>query len=176
MGGQKGARCRGTGRLFSARSIRRASAIRRFGNALSANRHLGIRPFYAPSRWRQSTFDYAAAADDNLLTIVLIEQAEAVRNIDEILAVDGIDVAFIAPFDLSQSLGIPGEFDNPKFLDAVATAENAILASPAALGGLAMDVEKGRAMVDRGYTLLMMAYDGLIIEAASRDLIDGMKG
>jgi len=135
----------------------------------------GFAPFFAPSRWRQSTFDYAAAADDNLLTIVLIEQAEAVRNIDEILAVDGIDVAFIAPFDLSQSLGIPGEFDHPKFLEAVTTAENAILASPAALGGLAMDVEKGRAMVDRGYTLLMMAYDGLIIETASRDLIEGMR-
>jgi len=57
----------------------------------------------------------------------------------------------------------------------VTTAENAILASPAALGGLAMDVEKGRAMVDRGYTLLMMAYDGLIIETASRDLIEGMR-
>jgi len=135
----------------------------------------GFAPFFAPSRWRQSTFEYAAVADDNLLTIVLIEHAEAVRNIDEILAVEGIDVAFIAPFDLSQSLGIPGEFDHSKFLDAVATAEQAILSSSAVLGGLAMDVEKGRAMIDRGYRFLMMAYDGLIIENAAKDLVNGMR-
>lgn len=49
----------------------------------------------------------------NLLVILQLEGVEAVENIDEILEVDGVDIIFVGPYDLSQSLGIPGEVDNP---------------------------------------------------------------
>lgn len=52
--------------------------------------------------------------DENEKVIVLqIEGQEGIDNIDDILTVDGIDVLFIGPYDLSQSLGVSGDIDNP---------------------------------------------------------------
>lgn len=68
--------------------------------------------------------DFAAAANAQSLVCVQLEHEEAIRNVDEILAVEGIDVFFIGPSDLSQSMGHPG---NPK-APAVAKAISETLA------------------------------------------------
>ena len=73
--------------------------------------------------------DYFARANRNLLTVVQIETKKAVDNAAEIAKVDGVDVLFIGPLDLSISLGMPKKFDDPayiKVLEQVArTARNA---------------------------------------------------
>lgn len=51
--------------------------------------------------------------ENEKVTILQIEGQEGIDNIDEILTIDGIDVLFIGPYDLSQSLGVAGEIDNP---------------------------------------------------------------
>ena len=51
--------------------------------------------------------------ENEKVTILQIEGQEGINNIDDILTVEGIDVLFIGPYDLSQSVGIPGEIDNP---------------------------------------------------------------
>ena len=63
--------------------------------------------------------DKLAAANERTTLFCQIETAEGVENADAIAAVDGIDCLWIGHFDLSVSLGIPGEFDHPKFLKAV---------------------------------------------------------
>ena len=50
---------------------------------------------------------------NNALIIIQLEGEEAINNIDEILDVEGFDIIFIGPYDLSQSLGVPGEVDHP---------------------------------------------------------------
>lgn len=57
-------------------------------------------------------FEYFRDAN-KALTILQIEGQEGINNIEEILSVDGVDVIFIGPYDLSQSLGVPGDIDNP---------------------------------------------------------------
>ena len=57
-------------------------------------------------------FKYFREADDTLI-ILQIEGQKGIDSIDEILEVQGIDIIFIGPYDLSQSLGIPGDIDNP---------------------------------------------------------------
>jgi len=59
-----------------------------------------------------------ASANDQTLVCIQIEHLEGVRNIDEILSVPGIDAVLIGPYDLSASMGITGQFDNPKMADA----------------------------------------------------------
>lgn len=55
---------------------------------------------------------YFKVANQNTMVIIHIEGIEGINNIDEILEVEGLDVIFIGPYDLSQSLGIPGDIDN----------------------------------------------------------------
>ena len=136
----------------------------------------GFGPFHAPQRWGVSMADYAGEADEAILKVVFIEHIDAVERADEILGVEGIDVAFVAPFDLSQSLGAPGDFESSEFQEALTRAEAAVLASTAKLGGLAATADKGRAMLERGYRFLMMGFDGMIIDEAARAILDGVKG
>jgi 4-hydroxy-2-oxoheptanedioate aldolase len=135
----------------------------------------GWGPFFAPARWGKAPFDYTAAADDAVLVAVLIEHVDAVTAIDEILAVPGLDVAVIAPFDLSVSLGKPGAFDDPPFVAAVERAERAIRASSVTLGGVAPTPERARALVGRGYRFIMCAYDVLIVDRALRGFLDAAR-
>ncbi len=69
------------------------------------------------------------------LVIVQIEHKEAVRNIDEILKVEGIGSICIGPYDLSASFGKTGQFDDPEVIDAIDTVREKTLAAGVMLGG-----------------------------------------
>ncbi len=56
---------------------------------------------------------------EDSIVVVQIEHIEAVENLTEILKVPGVDAYFVGPYDLSGSLGIPGQFDHPDFLQAM---------------------------------------------------------
>ena len=72
-------------------------------------------------------------ADDETLCVVQIESAAAVAAVDEIAAVDGVDVLFIGPRDLSHDLGVPGDTTAPAFVEALDTV---LAAAQAARQGL----------------------------------------
>lgn len=72
-------------------------------------------PFYAPMRWGMPMAAYIEAANEEILSIVTIEHPDAVRNIDEIAAVPGLDLAFIGPGDLAMSLWDPRPVRPPNF-------------------------------------------------------------
>jgi len=63
--------------------------------------------------------DYMARANDETVVCVQIEHIEAVGNINDILSVDGVDAAFIGPYDLTASMGITAQFDHSDYLAAV---------------------------------------------------------
>lgn len=134
----------------------------------------GWGPFYAPGRWGITAMDYTMAADDAVLRIALIEHVDAVQNIDSILATPGLDVAIIAPFDLSTSIGKPGQFEDTEFAALVARAEQAILASSVVLGGLAATAGRANEQIARGYRFILLAYDVLLIQNAMNALIKGI--
>jgi 2-keto-3-deoxy-L-rhamnonate aldolase RhmA len=57
--------------------------------------------------------------NDEVLILLQIEHRDAIENLPDLLSVPGIDAAFVGPADLSASLGIPGQTNHPKFLEAV---------------------------------------------------------
>src|SRR5260370_11424987 len=63
--------------------------------------------------------EIASWVNEHTLVIVQAESREAVANLDEITRGPGLDVAFIGPYDLSISLGVPGDFKHPRFVAAV---------------------------------------------------------
>ena len=66
-----------------------------------------------------SMSEYAEASNRETLVCVQLEEGEAVENVEEIMAVEGVDVFFVGPSDLSQSLGYPGRPDTPEVQDAM---------------------------------------------------------
>lgn len=135
----------------------------------------GVGPFYAASRFGLAVPAYLEAANESLLCVVQIEHKDAVANIDEILSVPGIDVAFIAPYDLSMSLGVPGQRDHPDVIAAIARAEERILSSGIAMGGLAGSPEQAKAMIERGYRLLLVAIDVGLIQSGLAAAMEGIR-
>src|ERR1700722_19025388 len=75
---------------------------------------------WGPRRAAMDDPDYAKAANDEILVCVQIETQQAVDHIDEILSVPGIDAVMIGPNDLSLSLGVFTQWEDPKFKDAIA--------------------------------------------------------
>ena len=65
------------------------------------------------------TRDYLANRHKNHIIIIGIESEPAYENLDEILKIDGLDAIFVGPNDMSTSLGIPDEYDNPKYWDVI---------------------------------------------------------
>ena len=63
--------------------------------------------------------DYFEDSNKNTLIIIQIEGKKGLENIDSILQVEGIDIVFIGPYDLSQSMGVPGQTNHPKVLEAM---------------------------------------------------------
>lgn len=77
----------------------------------------GVCRFVRAARYSaMDRYEYFRSADDNLI-ILQLEGQEALNNIDEILEVEGVDILFIGPYDLSQSLGVPGDVQNPRVIE-----------------------------------------------------------
>lgn len=119
--------------------------------------------------------DYRANIDDNLLIICQIETKQAVENIEEIAAVDGIDMLFIGPNDLSGSINLLAEHDHPDVIALFTEARDKIKASPASLGCISKGLEQTNVMLDQGFDFLLCAGDtGLVAEGARR-MLGGVK-
>src|SRR5262249_1893782 len=87
----------------------------------------GYGPAYAGLRWGLPSLEYLKVANENLLNIVLIVSTDGVDALDDILAVDGLDIVAVARGDLSENLGVAGQFDHPRLREVVAQAEARIL-------------------------------------------------
>lgn len=108
-------------------------------------------------------------ANSETLLVAQIETAAGVRNVEEIAAVAGIDVLWIGHFDLSNSLGIPGQFDHPQFQDAVSQVLAACRRFGKTPGFLASDIGGGQKLLDQGFRMLAYGGDLWLYQAALRD-------
>lgn len=100
------------------------------------------------------------------MVIALIETAQGIRNVDEIMAVDGIDVGHLGHADLSMSMGIAGQFDHPDFKAAVELLLDATKRHNKAAGCLAPTIEMGRAWLDQGFRMMSYQFDAMLLHGA----------
>ena len=97
---------------------------------------------------------YTARANQELLSIAHIESHEAVANLDDLLALDGIDIYYLGPVDLSNSLGIPGQTRDPRVIRLVEEAITRIVAAGKVAGCIAADTATARRYTDLGVRYL----------------------
>ena len=110
------------------------------------------------------------AANAAVLTIALIETETGLNNAAEIMAVPGIDMGWLGHFDLTDSLGIVGDFVHPRFLAAEASLLAAAKAAGKPFGWLAADGAEARAALARGFSCLCINTDvGLLRAAVGRE-------
>lgn len=150
--------------------------VPQISNAADAERAVAAAKFYP--RGERGVCRYVRAADYSNLpkaeyfkqanrdtaVIIHIEGQEGLKNLDEILKVDGVDVLFIGPYDLSQSLGIPGDVQNPRVTAEVDRILNVAKAAGKIIGIFVEDVALARAYAARGIQYVSYSVDvGLIL-------------
>ena len=115
-----------------------------------------------------------ALANREQLLIAQIETAAGVEAAHEIAAVDGIDLIWIGHFDLTTSLGAPGDFGNPRHRAAVEQVFAAAAAAGKPVGALATSVEDARSLLGQGYRALVYG-DAMVFTSALRDSLDALR-
>lgn len=116
-------------------------------------------------------------AESNARTTLfcLIETAEGVDNADEIAAVDGVDCLWIGHFDLSASLGIPGQFGHPRFLEAVDKIVAAAKRHHKSLGRLVPSVEEGARLIGQGFDFCCYSGDVWVLRDALSSAVSRLR-
>jgi len=115
------------------------------------------------------------SANNEVLLIALIETAAGVQNVAQIAAVDGIDVLWIGHYDLTNSLGIPGQFDHPRFREAVAAILDACRQHNKIPGFMAADVSAGKSLIEQGFRMIAYGGDIWLYQAALRSGVEALR-
>lgn len=109
--------------------------------------------------------------NERILGVFQVESPLAVENAEEIASLDGVDVLFVGPADLSHAMGIPGQFAAPAFVEALDHVARAARAHGKGAGMLVRDASEVAAYAARGFTFIGIGSDaGLLIAGARSQL------
>ena len=115
------------------------------------------------------------SSNRELLIMPQIETVEGLESIEEIAAVDGVDVLWLGHFDLSNSMGIPGQFDHPDFISASQRIADVAHKHGKKAGYMAFTTEAARQYLDFGYDIIAYGGDIWLYQAALRDGIANVR-
>lgn len=101
--------------------------------------------------------EYTARCNRETFVAIQIENAEALDDLEAIARVPDVDLLFVGPADLSQALGVTGQFDHPRLLEAIERIAKVCAGSGVAWGTVALGRESARWMADRGCRLFELA-------------------
>jgi 2-keto-3-deoxy-L-rhamnonate aldolase RhmA len=115
--------------------------------------------------------DAIAHDNEQMLVVAQVEHIDAVRAIDEIVRVPGVDAIFVGPFDLSASMGKPGEIAAPDVQQAIGLVVAACAARSLPCGVFAVDGAAVRLAAEGGHSLVCAGTDTLLIASAAKQLL-----
>ncbi len=119
--------------------------------------------------------DYMKQSNEENILMIQVESPISVGNLDGIMSIDGIDSAFVGPNDLSQSMGIMGQYENPRFIEAVeyviATARNKGKHS----GIHMMSVPTLQPWIEKGMTLNLLGNDLIFMMNSAKEALSKLK-
>ena len=107
---------------------------------------------------------------DQSLVVVQIEHIDAVNNLESILTVPGVDAYIVGPYDLSGSMGLPGEFQTPQFLEAMAQIRSVSekLRVPGGVHIVEPDPQALKQCIDEGNRFIAYGVDTRMLDTACR--------
>lgn len=136
----------------------------------------GLQPFVRGASYRSyPTAEFLQQTNESIVVVLHIEGTQGVAAFEEIAAVEGVDVAFLGPYDLSQSLGIPGMVHSPLVRERMRAIIDKAQGKRIAIGTFCDDVRGAMEWKNLGVTYLTVSVDAHIFLSAARRIAGQVK-
>ncbi|MGC2402635.1 MAG: aldolase/citrate lyase family protein [Acidobacteriaceae bacterium] len=119
----------------------------------------GVALGIAHDLYRAGSPDFFASTNDEICVILLLETAKAYENLEDIISVPGVDVAWMGHYDFTVSSGIPAQFDHPRFLSAMHQLVAVCQRHGVAPGVLPHTPESAVHWINQGFRAISLASD-----------------
>ena len=119
--------------------------------------------------------DYYQKQSFKLITIVQIETEQAVEAADSIAAVDGVDIMFVGPADLTHTLGIPGQLDHPDFTKACTRVISACRKHNKIAGILLRDLSLAVKAAEQGFSFIAAGSDTGVLVSSMKSILESFQ-
>jgi 4-hydroxy-2-oxoheptanedioate aldolase len=131
----------------------------------------GLQPYVRAASYRAYPTDqYLDKANTETTVVIQVEGATGLANLESILEVEGVDIAFIGPYDLSQSLGMPGQVRHPKVQQAMVDAVRLAKKVGKRIGTFCDDAEVAAEYKRLGVSYLAVSIDSNMFLAGARSI------
>jgi 4-hydroxy-2-oxoheptanedioate aldolase len=118
--------------------------------------------------------EHTSISNSRVLSTIIVEGQRGMDNFHRILEVEDIDIIYLGPYDLSQSLGCPGDIENPKVLNLIEKCCKAAESRNIVIGSFVKDSQYARFLINNGVRLLAYRADCDLLYTASKKAIDDM--
>ena len=119
--------------------------------------------------------EYLEAANESILLSVQAESAEAVKNIEAIVQVEGLDAVLVGPYDLSASLSLPGQVDHPDVKAAIQHVADVCQGAGMPVGIFGLTAEAVQPYIDQGFRFIVCGVDTVLLGGAARQLLHQLR-
>lgn len=134
----------------------------------------GLSPYVRAGGYDGSD-DYTAEQNEDVAVIVHVEGERAIKNIEEIAGLDGIDVVFLGPYDLSQSVGVPGKVRDEQVIDMMEHVCDVATDAGAVVGTYADDAEMANTWIELGAQYVATFVDAPLLRRACEGLLEEIR-
>jgi len=119
----------------------------------------------------KSTDSYVELANNSTISVVIIESMEGLKNLDEVVAVDGVDIVYFGAYDLSQVLGHPGEVRHPEVVSAIEKGVKTVSSAGKWAGGFVPQSHDDiKWLLDMGMRFITYQVDSNILHSHMNDI------
>lgn len=133
----------------------------------------GVCPFVRAARYDASAdFDFYGRANEETVVCIMAEGADGIKNLPEILKVEGIDIISVGPIDLSTSLGLPGQIEHPKVQAAIREIIEKCKDANITLGMFTVNAEKSKYWFEQGINFVNVLVDSTMFLNACKDMVN----
>lgn len=131
----------------------------------------GVAKMVRASNFGLNFDDYYANQKNNIVGVVQIETPEILECLDKVAAIEGVDVLFVGPMDLSMALEIFGQFDHPDYMNAIKATAEAAKKAKKVCGVLLTDPDQLPMYYELGYRFFTSGADSGFINAGARNTV-----
>lgn len=118
----------------------------------------------------QSFEEYFSGYKENALAVIQIETLESLNHLDEIASIDGVDVLFVGPADMSLALGVFQQFDHPRYIEVLEKVRDAASKAGKATGTLLRSPDEYEKYYNLGYRMIGCGADSVFLLRGAMDM------